>query len=188
MKKVLLMAAIASVAAFAQAEMRIGTVDMLKLVRNHTSYDSNKALLEETQNDYQRNIDRLKEEIDSLQEEGKKLMEKARNPMLAAKAKEQLERDLGNVQNKYLVAQQRYRAEALRSEQELAALEARLVNATREDLEKRIAAFAEANGYDLILNVTACPYASPKTDVTAEVLKAMGVEGDRVREWTDEGK
>ena len=186
MKKVLTMVAVAGAAMVAQA--KIGTVDMLKLVRNHASYETNKTLLTETQNDYQKNIDRIKDEIDSLQEEGKKLTEKVRNPMLAAKAKEQLEKELGAVQNKYIAAQQKFRSEAMRSEQELADLEARLLKTTTEDLQKKITAFAKENGYEMIVNVTACPYASPEIDVTAAVLKAMGVDVEKAREWTDEGK
>lgn len=186
--KTLIMAAVLAVAAVAQAECKIGTVDMLKLVRNHTSYDSNRTLLTETQKDYQKKIDRMKDEIDSIQEEGKKLSEKLRNPMLAAAAKTKTEKEMAEVQSKYLNAQQRFRTEAMRSEQELADLEARLLKATTEDLTAKLQTFAEANGYDLIVNVTACPFASPKLDVTTEVLKSMGIEGDNIKEFGDEGK
>ena len=171
-----------------QAECKMGTVDMLKLVRNHSSYDSNKTLLAETQKDYQKKIDRMKEEIDSIQEEGKKLSEKLRNPMLAEAAKKKTEKEMADVQTKYINAQQRFRSEAMRSEQELADLEARLLKATTEDLQGKIKEFAEQNGYDLIVNVTACPYASEKLDVTLAVLKVMGVEGDKVKEFGDESK
>ena len=187
MKKLLMGLALAAAMA-AQAECKVGTIDMLKLVRNHSSYDSNKTLLSETQKDYQKKIDRMKEEIDSIQEEGKKLSEKLRNPMLAEAAKKKTEKELGDMQNKYISAQQRFRSEAMRSEQELADLETRLLKATTEDLQTKIKAFAEKNGYDLILNVTACPFASDKLDVTLEVLKEMGIEGEQVKEFGDEVK
>lgn len=186
--KTLIMAAVLAVSLAAQAEGKIGTVDMLKLVRNHSSYESNKTLLAETQKDYQKKIDRMKEEIDSIQEEGKKISEKLRNPMLAAAAKTKAEKELADVQTKYLNAQQRFRTEAMRSEQELADLETRLLKATTEDLTAKIETFAEANGYDMVINVTACPYASKKLDVTLEVLKSMGIEGENVKEFGDESK
>ncbi|MBR4523472.1 MAG: OmpH family outer membrane protein [Kiritimatiellae bacterium] len=187
MKQLLIVATLAMALA-ANAAGKIGTVDMLKLVRNHSSYDPNKTLLTETQKDYQKKIDRMKDEIDSLQEEGKKLTEQARNSMLSAAAKAKIEKNLEDVQTKYITAQQRFRSEAMRSEQELADLEQRLLKATTEDLQGKLKAFAEKEGYDLIVNVTACPYASPSMDVTVAVLKEMGVEGDKIKEFGDEGK
>ena len=83
MKKfVYLTAMVAAMAA--SAEMKVGTVDLMLLVRNHPNYDSNKALLTSTDKDYQKKLEGVKAEGGKLQEEGKKLMEQMRNPMLCA--------------------------------------------------------------------------------------------------------
>ena len=76
------------------AEMKVGTVDMMLLVRNHPNYESNKALLSSTDKDYQKKLEVIKSEGEKLQEEGKKLAEQMRNPMLTAKAKTDIEEQL----------------------------------------------------------------------------------------------
>ena len=49
------------------AELKFGTVDMMLLVKNHPNYDSNQALLESTDKDYQKKLEGVKSEGDSLQ-------------------------------------------------------------------------------------------------------------------------
>ena len=187
MKKLILVATMLA-AVCAQAEMKVGTVDLLKLVRNHSSYDSNHQLLETTQKDYQKKLDKMKDAAESLANEGKKMAEQARSPMLAAAAKQKLEKDLADLQQKFMAAQQELRVEAVRSERELSDLEGRLMKSTTDDINAKLQAFAVQNGYDLILNETACPYAKKELDVTNEVLKSMGVDPAKAKEFSDEGK
>lgn len=175
MKK-LLFPMMALVACTAIADTKIGTVDMLKLVRNHPNYDSNKELLESTDKDYQKKLDSIKSEGEKLQAEGKKLAEQVRNPMLAAKAKADLEKQLMELQQKLMGIEQRYRSEVMRSRQDLQDLEGRLLKATSEDIRKRIAKFANAEGYDLVIDRTAAPFSKDSFDCTPSVLKAMGVD------------
>ena len=180
--------AVAMVAAMAAtAEMKVGYVDMLLLVRNHPNYDSNKALLTSTDKDYQKKLDGIKSEGDKLQEEGKKQMEQLRNPMLTAKAKADVEKELGEIQQKLIGIEQRYRSEAMRCRQDLQDLEGRLLKTTTDDLRKRLAAFAATGGYDFIYDSTAVPFAKPDFNVTDEMLKGMGVDPKDAK-GRDEGK
>jgi Skp family chaperone for outer membrane proteins len=185
-KLVILTAALAATTVF--ADMKIGTVDMFKLVRNHSSYESNRKFLVETEKDYARKIDQMKADLETVQEEGKKLTEQLRNPMLAAAAKAKIEKQLVDIQNRFLSGQQRIRSEAMRSQQDLQGHEARLLKATTEDLRAKIAAYAAENGYDLILDERGVPFRKPSLDVTAGVLTAMGVDPDKGKEASDEGK
>ena len=169
------------------AEMKLGTVDVMLLVRNHPNYESNKELLTSTDKDYQKKVETIKAEGDKLQDEGKKLMEQLRNPMLTAKAKSDVEKQLGEIQQKLMGVEQRYRSEALRCRQDLQDLEGRLLKTTTDDLRKRIAKYAEANGYDLIVDQTAAAYAKKSFDVTDELLKALGVDPKDAK-GRDEGK
>ena len=171
----------------ASAEMKFGTVDMLLLVKNHPNYDSNKTLLTSTDKDYQKKLEKIKSEGDSLQDEGKKLMDQMRNPMLTAKAKADIEKQLGDIQQKLIGIEQRYRSEAMRSRQDLQDLEARLLRTTTDDLKKRIAKYAAANGYDLIFDSNAAVYATSTLDVTDEMLKNLGVDPKEAK-GRDEGK
>ena len=186
MKKLIFaMAAVAAMAA--SAEMKFGTVDMMLLVKNHPNYDSNKTLLTSTDKDYQKKLEKIKSEGDSIQEEGKKLMEQMRNPMLTAKAKADIEKQLGDIQQKLMGIEQRYRSEAMRCRQDLQDLEARLLKTTTDDLKKRIAKYAAANGYDLILDSNAAAYATKTLDVTDAMLKDLGVDPKDAK-GRDEGK
>ena len=186
MKKLaFLMMLVAAMAA--SAEIKVGTVDMMLLVRNHPNYDSNRALLTSTDKDYQKKLESVKAEGDKLQEEGKKLMEQMRNPMLTAKAKADVERELGDIQQKLIGMEQRYRSEAMRCRQDLQDLEGRLLRTTTDDLRKRLAAYAGKNGYDFIYDVTAVPYAKPDYDVTNEMLRELGVDPKDAK-GRDEGK
>ena len=175
------------VAMAASAEMKVGTVDMMLLVRNHPNYDSNKALLMSTDKDYQKKLEGIKAEGDKLQEDGKKLMEQMRNPMLTAKAKADVERELGEIQQKLIGMEQRYRSEAMRCRQDLQDLEGRLLKTTTDDLRKRLATYAKKTGYDFIYDVTAVPYAKPDYDVTNEMLRELGVDPKDAK-GRDEGK
>ena len=176
MKKLTLLAALTLTSLVASADMKIGTVDLMLLIRNHPNYESNKSLLASTDKDYQKKVEVIKDEGEKLQAEGKKLAEQFRNPMLAAKAKADTEKQLMEIQQKLIGVEQRYRAEVSRCRQDLQDLESRLLKATTEDLRKRLAKFAEAKDYDLIVDKTAAPFAKASLDVTDEVLKEMGVE------------
>ena len=171
----------------ASAELKLGTVDMMLLVKNHPNYESNKALLESTDKDYQKKLEGVKSEGDSLQNEGKKLMEQMRNPMLTAKAKADVEKQLGEIQQKLMGIEQRYRSEAMRCRQDLQDLEGRLLKTTTDDLRKRINKYAEANGFDLIIDQTVAAYAKKSFDVTDNLLKDMGVDPTNAK-GRDEGK
>lgn len=187
MKKSVLFAAL-SIALAAAADMKVASVDMLVLARNHPNYDSNKALLVSTEKDYQKKLDAIKSELEKIQDEGKKLAEQARSPMLAAAAKQKIEKDLVDIQNRFLGGQQRLRAEAMRSQQDLQDLEARLLKTTTSDLRKRIGKYAEKNGYDFIFDSNAAPYAKKTYDVTDAVLREMGVDPAEAKREGKEGR
>ena len=186
MKKLMLAMAVAAAMA-ASAEMKFGTIDMMLLVKNHPNYDSNKTLLTSTDKDYQKKLEKIKSEGDSLQDEGKKLVDQMRNPMLTAKAKTDIEKQLGDIQQKLMGIEQRYRSEAVRCRQDLQDLEARLLKTTTDDLKKRIAKYAAANGYDMIFDSNAAAYATSTLDVTDAMLKDLGVDPKEAK-GRDEGK
>lgn len=188
MKKVVFaMALAASFAAF--AELKVGIVDMMVLVRNQSQYEANKQLLISTEKDYQKRLDAMKAEMDSMQDEGKKLADEYRNPMLSQAAKTKLENEMMALQQKLMTQQQKLRAEAMRNQQDLGDLEARLLKAQADDIRKRVSDYAGKNGYDCILESTAAIFAKPSLDVTDGVLQEMGVDPKTAkRSVEDEGK
>lgn len=173
-KSIFTLALVASLAA--SADMKLGIVDLMVLIRNHPDYDRNKTLVETTNKDYEAKLSEIKADGDKLQNEGKKLAEQYRNPMLNDKAKADIEKQIQEIQQKLLQIEQRYRSKAMSTRQELTDLEGRLLKATTEDLRKRISAFADSNGYDFIFDKTATPFAKPQYEVTDAILKDMGVD------------
>ena len=185
--KTMVLGAVAVAAATAFGELKIGTVDMMTLVRNHSRYESDKKLLTDTEKDYQRKLDEMKSNLESIQDEGKAIADKGRNPMLGQAAKDKIEKELIDVQNRYIQGQQKLRAEAMESQQKLQELEGRLMRATTEELRKTINGFAEKNGYDLILESTVAAFAKPSLNVTDAILKEMGVDPKEAKK-KDESK
>ena len=61
MKKIILGLAIAATMC-AAAELKVGTVNMLDLVRLHPNHESNKALVKSTDADYKSKLEKMQEE------------------------------------------------------------------------------------------------------------------------------
>ena len=164
------MAALAAV-----AEMKLATVNLETLVKNHPSHESNRTLVKSTADDYRKKMEMRQEQAKSLVDEGKKLQADWQNPMLSAAAKADLQKKLDGIQRKLFAAQQEMRADDQRYQEELSDLQQRLFKIEKKDVEAKIATFAAENGYDMIVDVAACGFAKPELDVTDAVLKAMGV-------------
>ena len=187
MKKLIAVAAVA-LCATAFADIKIGTVDMMVLVRNHASYDTNKKLLQDAEKDYQRKLDQMKADLDAIQDEGKKVADR-RNPMLAKSANDKIEKELIEIQNRYIAAQQKLRSEAMESQQKLQEFESRLLKSTTDDIRVKVNEFAEKNGYDIIVESTVTAFAKKSLNVTDDILEAMGVDPKKAKgKGNNEGK
>ena len=188
MKKMMLgMMALCAAAAF--GDVKIGTVDMMVLVRNHKSYDTNKKMLQDSEKKYQKELDSMKAELDALQEEGKKVADQGRNPMLAQAQKDKIEKELLDIQNKFVAGQQKLRTKAMESQQKLQEFESMLLKSTTEDIRAVVNKFAEDNGYDLIVESTVTAFAKKSLDVTDSLLKEMGIDPKYAKgREKDEGK
>ncbi len=170
------------------ADVKIGTVDMVLLVRNHVDYGKNKRLLTTTETEYKQKLDARKSDLQSIQDEGRKLADELRNPMLSDATKKSLENRLVEIQNRFIKAQQDIRNEAMKSEQDLSELEARLLRFQAQDIKEKIQKFAEDEGYDMILDSSATLYAKKAHDVTDGVLKVMGVDPKEARAAAEKEK
>ena len=176
-------------AATAFGDVKIGTVDMMVLVRNHKNYDTNKKMLQDSEKNYQKELDGMKAELDALQEEGKKVADQGRNPMLAQAQKDKIEKELLDIQNKYVAGQQKLRTKAMESQQKLQEFESMLLKSTTEDIRAAVTKFANDNGYDLIIESTVTAFAKKSFDVTDGILKAMGIDPKYAKgREKDEGK
>lgn len=157
------------VACSAGADVRIGVIDMMALLKEHPSYEINKKLLASTEKTYQEKYEARKKALEAIEAEGRKLAESYRNPMLSSQAKEKIEKEISEIQRRYMNAQQSLREEAMRSQKELADHEARLLKVQVDDIKEKVAEFAEKREFDLIVDKSAAVYSKKSCDITKEV-------------------
>ena len=169
-------AGVCLVAAVASAGLKIGTVNLEILIKNHPSHESNRTLVKSTADDYRKKMESRQERAKSFVDEAKKLQADWQNPMLSANAKADIQKKMEDVQRRLFALQQEMRAEDQRYQEELADLQQRLFKIERKDVEAKMAEFAKSEGYDIVLDAAACGFAKPDLDVTDAVLKKMGVK------------
>lgn len=181
MKKIILGLALAA-SLCASAELKVGTVNMLDLVRLHPNHESNKALVKSTDSDYKAKLEKMQEEGKAIAEEGKKLQEDLMNPMLSASAKAEAQKKMEDVQRRFLSAQQELRNAAQHFQSELADLETRLLKIETDEIREKIKAYAKAKKFDIIADSTMLAFSSDALDVTDDILKAMKVNPAKRKE------
>ena len=160
----------------AAADLKIGTVNMVELVKLHPSYETNKALLKSTDKDYKAKLDKRHDDIKAIADERKKAQEDLSNPMLSASAKATAQKNLEGVQRRYIAARQDMEAEVRRYQNDLSELEGRLMKLQTEDIREKITAYAKENGYDMIIDATMLAFSKKSFDVTDDILRAMKVD------------
>lgn len=179
--KNLIFALSVALAATLSAESKYAVVDMLVLVRNHASYDTNKELLLSTEKNCNKRVDAFKKELEKIQTEGKKLSDEYRNPMLSSAAKKKIEEDLQNVQQEYFTVQQRLRNEMLNAQRELQDLEQVILKKQTQDIRSKVSELAKKEGYALVLDLNGAVYFDDACNLTDRVLEMMGVDPKKAK-------
>ena len=187
MKKIMTMAA-AVAALTVAAELKIGTVNMVDLVRLHPNHESNRALVKTTDSEYKAKLDAKQDELKEIADEGKKSQSDLQNPMLSTQARAAAQKKLEGIQKRFLDGQQEMRQMATRFQNDLGELESRLIKLETDDIRAKIGAYAKEQGYDLIADHTILAFAKESFDVTDEILKAMGVDPAKRKEKKEKAK
>ena len=187
MKKILILAAMAAALTVA-AEVKIGTVNMVDLVRLHPNHESNRALVKTTDSEYKTKLDAKQDELKEIADEGKKSQSDLQNPMLSTQARAAAQKKLESIQKRFLDGQQEMRQMATRFQNDLGELESRLIKLETDDIRAKISAYAKKNDYDLIADSTILAFAKESFDVTDEILKAMGVDPAKRKEKKEKAK
>ena len=175
MKKIVLGMTLAA-ALTAAADMKIGTVNMVELVKLHPSYETNRSLLKSTDKDYKARLDKQQEDLKAIADEGKKAQEDLSNPMLSNAAKISAQKKLEEVQRRYVAARQDMEGAVRHYQTELADLESRLMKLQTDELRAKITEFAQKNGFDMVLDSTMLAFSKDSLDVTDEILRALNVD------------
>ena len=187
MKKIMIMAAVVAALTVA-AELKIGTVNMVDLVRLHPNHESNRALVKTTDSEYKAKLDAKQDELKEIADEGKKSQSDLQNPMLSTQARAAAQKKLEGIQKRFLEGQQEMRQMATRFQNDLGELESRLIKLETDDIRAKISAYAKENDYDLIADSTILAFAKESFDVTDEILKSMGVDPAKRKEKKEKAK
>ena len=180
-----MMAAMAAALTVA-AEMKVGTVNMVDLVRLHPNHESNRTLVKTTDTEYKAKLDAKQEELKEIADEGKKAQSDLQNPMLSTQARAAAQKKLEGIQKRFLDGQQEMRQMATRFQGDLSELESRLIKLETDEIREKISAFAKKNGYDFIADGTMLAFAKESYDVTDAFLKSMGVDPAKRKEAAKE--
>ncbi len=181
MKKIMMLAAMAAMMT-AVAEMKIGTVNMVDLVRLHPDHEKNRTLVKTTDSDYKAKLDAKQDELKEIADEGKKAQSDLQNPVLSTSARAEAQKKLEGIQQRFLTGQQEMRQMASRFQGDLSDLESRLIKLETDDIREKIKAYAKKNGYDFIADGTLLAFAKESYDVTDDILKSMGVDPAKRKE------
>ena len=187
MKKIVVLAAMAAALTVA-AEMKIGTVNMVDLVRLHPNHEANRTLVKTTDAEYKAKLDAKQDELKEIADEGKKAQSDLQNPMLSTQARAAAQKKLEGIQQRFLSGQQEMRQMATRFQNDLGELESRLIKLQTDDIRAKISAYAKAKGYDFIADGTMLAFAKESYDVTDEILKSMGVDPAKRKEKKNQEK
>jgi outer membrane protein len=153
-----------STAAFAADEIKLGSVDMSKLVQESDAGKKAMAELKETADKLQASMRSKEKELEklktTLQDKGKSLTEAKRN----AKEKE--------FQKKF----EAYQQAGKNAQQEFAKKETELSKPIKEDLERLVKDYGRKNGYTAISHKEGLIYNDSKyevKDLTDEIIKTF---------------
>ena len=172
----------ASVAsAGAAAELKIATVDLDKVFTAHPKTQAAEAELKKSEEGVQEEMDQIVAEGRGLQEAVAKLREAAKNPLLTEEARLQ-KRDEAEEK---LTELQEFELRARRTQEtKLKQMREKVLKSRQAIVDELMAAvnhFAEAGGYDLVLDksgmtMNAVPmvaYSNPALDVTDKLIEYL---------------
>lgn len=168
-------------ASLAAQDLRIATVDLAALVRNHPSTEENKRALNEMKDGFEAQRDERLAALKQLRREAEEVLERAQNPALkeAAKlaARETARSKMAEVQ----------RAEAsLRDfvddlQHQLSVAERERLNATLDDIQRHLDGLVKDLGLSLVIDSSRSPvggyssvlYADKALDITEDLAERI---------------
>ena len=182
MKKIWLGAAVCALAATGwAAELKIATVDLDKVFTAHPRTVAAEADLKKAEEAIETELETLKAEGRALQEEVAKLRDAAKNPLLTDEARS-LKRDEAEEK---LTELQEFELRARRTQEtKLKQMREKVLKCRQAIVDELMAAvnhFAEAGGYDLVLDksgmtMNAVPmvaFSNPALDVTDKLIEYL---------------
>jgi len=176
MKTTGMMLAVALTAMMGVAQEKTAVVSMIDLVRFHPNREQDRKLMEDTEKEYQEELDKRKARVDQFTDEYEKLSKEARNTALSEKARVDAE-EKASKHRAVLIAEERSLNQKYQDfKRQLTEQDTRLLRRVTNDIREKITDYAKANKITLIMDSSTLAYSDPKLDVTDEILKIMKVD------------
>lgn len=172
---------VACVATAGLAELSIATVDLDKVFTAHPKTKAAEAQLEQAEKAVEAEMEEVAKGLRDLETQVSALREAARNLMLTDEARAakraEAEDKLTELQEAQLRARRTQETKLKQLREQLMASRQGIV----DELLKEVSAFAEAEGYDLVLDrsgmtmnmVPLAAYSAPELDVTERVIERL---------------
>lgn len=163
------------------AEMKVATVDLDKVFTAHPKTQAAEAELKKAEEAVEEEMEQVAEGLRALEAEVTKLREAARSPLLSDEARAakraEAEDKLTELQEAQLRARRTQETKLKQLREQLMASRQGIV----DELLKEVAAFAEAEGFDLVLDrsgmtmnmVPLAVYSAPELDVTERLIERL---------------
>ncbi len=163
------------------AEMKVATVDLDKVFTAHPKTQAAEAELKKAEASVEGEMEQVAEGLRALEAEVTKLREAARSPLLSDEARAtkraEAEDKLTELQEAQLRARRTQETKLKQLREQLMASRQGIV----DELLKEVAAFAEAEGFDLVLDrsgmsmnmVPLAVYSAPELDVTERLIERL---------------
>lgn len=163
------------------AEMKVATVDLDKVFTAHPKTQAAEAELKKAEEAVEEEMEQVAEGLRALEADVTKLREAARSPMLSDEARAtkraEAEDKLTELQEAQLRARRTQETKLKQLREQLMASRQGIV----DELLKEVAAFAEAEGFDLVLDrsgmtmnmVPMAVYSAPELDVTERLIERL---------------
>lgn len=163
---------------------KIAVVDMETVIKSHPKAEQNDKALRAMQADLEGKRDALLAGLKTQQDEIVKLEKDIRsNPMYSEKVKREMAEKGRQLVINYEKSEKEIRGKVAEMQRELSREEHKLFAEVMTDIQAAVKSLSESSGYDMVLDLSAyrtgAPipiiiYNAPNTDITDEVIKAIG--------------
>ena len=176
--------AFAALAATAQAEVKIASVNMAELSVMFYKRVEAQASINKQEEEVRREINERQEKLRKLHEDAQQL-QRQYDPTLSESATKSLREKAVAIKSEYEAAQEEFKTFVQRRQVALREIVRREHSLISAELHEAVAAVAAEGGYDLVVDVSAVsptsgyrvvPFAKPELDISSAVLKKLNAD------------
>jgi len=160
------------------ADTGVAVVDMEELVRRHPNTAEDKKALDATLKQYEGERDTLRAKLDTLRVEYENVAKEADSPALSAAGRKKADGDAIKKREALVEADRQFGEMMQLRRKQLSEQEMRMLKRTTGDLREVIAKIAAQKKLSIVIGAATVAYAEKSADITADVLRALGVDPD----------